>query len=175
MSYHTIPRVTSKYPMGVELPAGAPVPVGWRDDLDPYAPPAEYADGRVSWSGYATREARDAARVERAEMEKRARQEAATMRAKRRAEAESRVRGNIAEAMRRCDHQNAVEDRDVYCYTGSVAVEPYTHENRAAHGNITVTDRCQCGAARARLVNGIHQEFGPWSIDEDAVRDRAGQ
>ena len=34
-------------------------------------------------------------------------------------------------------------------YTGSVAVHPYTEENRAAHGGVTYHEVCRCGAERA--------------------------
>lgn len=48
-------------------------------------------------------------------------------------------------------------------YNGSVAVHPYTDENRAAHGNITYTERCAtCGAERRANVNGLHAEYSPW-------------
>jgi hypothetical protein len=58
----TIPRTVSEYPMCFDFPSGAEVPVRMRDDLDQYSPPMEYAGGRISWSGYPSREARDAGR-----------------------------------------------------------------------------------------------------------------
>ena len=45
---------------------------------------------------------------------------------------------------------------------------PYRHpvvrrkQNRAAHGNVTRIDRCECGAERHVNVNGKHRERGPW-------------
>ena len=45
------------------------------------------------------------------------------------------------------------------CYSGPIAgAEP----NRAAHGNVTETQRCACGATREINVNGRHIEAGPW-------------
>ena len=49
------------------------------------------------------------------------------------------------------------------CYGGSVAVHPYTHENRAAHGWMTVTEECAaCGWRREVNFNQHHVEFGTW-------------
>jgi hypothetical protein len=31
-----------------------------------------------------------------------------------------------------------------------------------AHGNITVTDRCRCGAWRDSEINGGKVNYGPW-------------
>lgn len=46
------------------------------------------------------------------------------------------------------------------CFSGPVSgAEP----NRAAHGNITVTEQCQCGATRKTNVNGHHVERGGWA------------
>lgn len=51
-------------------------------------------------------------------------------------------------------------------FSGSVAVHPYTDENRAAHGNICVTHECNsCGAHRHVNVNQWHEEFSPWGPD----------
>ena len=47
-------------------------------------------------------------------------------------------------------------------YTGSVAVYPYTEENRAAHGGVTYHEVCRCGAERAVNANGLHREYSPW-------------
>jgi len=35
-------------------------------------------------------------------------------------------------------------------------------ENRAAHGNVTIVDRCRCGCVRSTNVNGNHVERGAW-------------
>jgi hypothetical protein len=64
------------------------------------------------------------------------------------------------------------------CYSGSVAAEPYTHENRAAHGGISYTQECAtCGARRAVNVNGSHCEVSPWQskaarLAQEAEDDR---
>ena len=48
-------------------------------------------------------------------------------------------------------------------FTGSVARYPYTDENPAAHGNITVIEECeQCGAQRAVNINQSFHEYGTW-------------
>ena len=61
-----------------------------------------------------------------------------------------------------CQHQHTTEG-PAYAYTGSVARPPYTEENRAAHGNICVTETCSaCGARRSVNVNGCHREYGTW-------------
>ena len=55
-------------------------------------------------------------------------------------------------------------------YRGSVARD----ENRAAHGNVCVTDEClACGARRARLINGRHEEAGTWGPDAACRRAAA--
>lgn len=61
-----------------------------------------------------------------------------------------------------CTHEHTTSGRD-YAYTGSVAVAPYTNENRAAHGCITYTETCSaCGAQRAVNANQCHYEYGTW-------------
>jgi hypothetical protein len=46
-----------------------------------------------------------------------------------------------------------------YAFRGPVTRE----ENRAAHGNVCVTDECYaCGARRKRNVNRRFEEIGPW-------------
>lgn len=45
-------------------------------------------------------------------------------------------------------------------------------EHRAAHGNIQVTDRCACGYERRRLINGRHEELGPWVEGEELIERR---
>lgn len=48
------------------------------------------------------------------------------------------------------------------CYAGPVASKP-GFENPAAHGNIEIVEECKkCGAQRAVLINGRHEETGPW-------------
>lgn len=63
----------------------------------------------------------------------------------------------------KCTHERITEDDQVHGYTHSVAVHPYTDENRAAHGGICVTERCRdCDATRAVLRNQGHCEYGIW-------------
>ena len=45
--YHPVPRVVSEHELGLSFPMNAELPVRARDDLNPYPPPLEYADGRV--------------------------------------------------------------------------------------------------------------------------------
>mgnify|MGYP001613963660 CR=1 FL=1 len=46
-------------------------------------------------------------------------------------------------------------------------------ENPAAHGNVEVADQCsRCGLSRRRLVNGLHEEVGPWGVDEGYLARR---
>jgi hypothetical protein len=146
-----------------------------RDDLDPCAPPAEYADGQISWSGYPSREARDAGRV----AEEMRRREAAAAEVRRRQEvrrrAEARLRAETLARIARCDHSAARETGEPRGFVGPIARPG--EENRAAHGNTQVTDCCPCGASRQRLVNQRHQEVGPWFLDEDRLQgalDRRG-
>lgn len=55
-------------------------------------------------------------------------------------------------------------------YSWSVAVPPYTAENRAAHGGITFTEECDdCGARRKVNQNQRHVEVSPWG-ESRAVR-----
>jgi hypothetical protein len=59
----------------------------------------------------------------------------------------------------RCRHKETrtVSER---CFSGPVSREK---ENRAAHGNITVTEECTACKQRRRLnINGRHVEFGDW-------------
>lgn len=43
-------------------------------------------------------------------------------------------------------------------------------ENRAAHGNVCHTDKCDhCGAERRCNVNGRHVEFGQWTMRAPSV------
>ncbi len=48
-------------------------------------------------------------------------------------------------------------------FTGPVFLEPYTHENRGAHGDISYTETCRgCGWTRDLNQNGRHVEASPW-------------
>lgn len=63
----------------------------------------------------------------------------------------------------KCKHENTKAGPD-YCYSGSVAVEPYTHENRAAHGGVSYEETClDCGAVRSVNTNRWHKEVSPWN------------
>ena len=57
------------------------------------------------------------------------------------------------------DHPHTADHETEGLYTGSVA---FYKENRAAHGNVCVTEHCSCGYQRRRNVNGVHVEQGPW-------------
>lgn len=71
--------------------------------------------------------------------------------------------------MSRCKHQNT-RTGDAYGFNGSVAVRPYTEENRAAHGGVRYIETCQdCGASRECNVNGSHEENSPWWTKKDKV------
>lgn len=66
----------------------------------------------------------------------------------------------------RCKHMRT-EEGEHRGYTAGVAVYPYTHEWRPAHGCITVEVRClDCGAVRAENHNGGHVEVSPWRPGE---------
>lgn len=58
-------------------------------------------------------------------------------------------------------------------YVCSVAVPPYTSENRAAHGCITYDEICACGARRATLQNQTHYEYGTWGPSTEEQRAAA--
>jgi hypothetical protein len=67
-----------------------------------------------------------------------------------------------------CKHEKTKQEGRDYGFTCSVAVYPYTAENRAAHGNICYTEKCcSCGALRSVNVNGSHMEFSPWGPTQD--------
>ena len=55
-----------------------------------------------------------------------------------------------------CNH-SAVHESD-RCFTGPVSRQ----QNQAAHGGITRTETCRCGATRRVNVNGRHEEAGDW-------------
>jgi len=142
-----------------------------RDDLDPSAPPMEFAGGRVSWSGYPSREARDAARLEKsrqAEIEReRARRERDSARAKLIADmthqAWQRIKAGVT--------YSRTDDR-VYGFSCSVARD----ENRPAHGNVCVTEYADApNVSRSVNVNGSHREEGPWRPDNDAIAREANR
>ena len=61
----------------------------------------------------------------------------------------------------KCNHVHTHETA-ARCYQHPVALAPYTDENPMAHGNITVTERCVCGAERDVCRNQGHVENGPW-------------
>ena len=66
--------------------------------------------------------------------------------------------------MTKCQHQHITSGPE-RAFVGSVASEPYTEENPAAHGSITYTGTCQdCGAERSVNQNGGHCEYGTWSV-----------
>lgn len=72
-----------------------------------------------------------------------------------------RSRERALAAARDCTHARTAESAP-RCYSNSVA-EPPHDENRAAHGNIEVTEMCQrCGAERLLLINGRHREVSGW-------------
>ena len=55
--------------------------------------------------------------------------------------------------------KSASEDR---CFFHPVFFEPFTSENKAAHGGVTYTETCDCGAVRYVNQNGGFVEYGPW-------------
>lgn len=58
-------------------------------------------------------------------------------------------------------HEAIPEKTETRCYSGSV--NPW-HENRAAHGGVTLHEECSCGAVRAVNSNGRHAENGEWQM-----------
>lgn len=74
--------------------------------------------------------------------------------------------------MDKCNHQPRVIAEAPY--SSSVAVPPYSEENRAAHGNITETQECElCGAQRQVNINQQHVESSPWlSREQQELRER---
>ena len=60
---------------------------------------------------------------------------------------------------------------ETFGFTGPVARYPYTDENPAAHGNITVIEECeQCGAQRAVNINQNFYEYSTWCLSRPAAR-----
>ena len=75
-------------------------------------------------------------------------------------------------ATKKCKHDNVTASDEIRGFSGPVYREPYTHENRAAHGGITYTQVCDdCGSERSVLQNQRFLEFGPWGPDL-ATRER---
>ncbi len=75
-----------------------------------------------------------------------------------------------------CTHEHTHQIGDDHCYTGSVAVEPYTDENRAAHGGITYDIECNaCGARRSVNRNQSHVEVSPWRPSREVRRQQAAR
>lgn len=48
----------------------------------------------------------------------------------------------------------------IRCFSGPIA--DAKRPNPLAHGNITRTETCSCGATRQVNVNGTHKEIGSW-------------
>ena len=66
-------------------------------------------------------------------------------------------------------HRHRTVRTDFRGFVGPIAgAEP----NRAAHGGITETHRCACGATRRLNVNGRHLEVGPW-VEPGELREVA--
>ncbi len=64
--------------------------------------------------------------------------------------------------MKRCKHERT-ETGPEFGFAGSIAVEPYTHENEIAHGGIRYAEKClDCGAVRNVLSNAQQYEYSPW-------------
>jgi hypothetical protein len=55
-------------------------------------------------------------------------------------------------------HKHRVIRAEVRCFSGPVK-QP---QNVAAHGGVTETQHCACGATRKVNVNGRHEECGSW-------------
>lgn len=60
---------------------------------------------------------------------------------------------------------------DTRAFVGPV-VPSWADENRAAHGNITDTHHCRCGAVQRENINGCHVETGAWHAPIADVSDR---
>lgn len=71
-----------------------------------------------------------------------------------------------------CRHESTHEvPGSTCCFSGPVNVEPYTSENRAAHGNIQYVQECdRCGSRRAVNVNQSFAEYAPWGPDAEERR-----
>jgi hypothetical protein len=69
-----------------------------------------------------------------------------------------RRRASLLAAVAACPRHTWTQVGPDRAFAGPVA--PRGKENQAAHGNIEITVRCQCGAERHELVNGLHVEVG---------------
>jgi hypothetical protein len=73
-----------------------------------------------------------------------------------------------------CKHARTTQVGPDRCYTGSVARAPYTDDNRAAHGCVTITVECRdCGARRDENRNQGYVEVGPWGPSRATRRAEA--
>jgi hypothetical protein len=62
----------------------------------------------------------------------------------------------------KCTHPKHKQISSDYGFSCSVAVHPFTEENRGAHGGITYIEECRnCGAQRSVNQNQWHFEFSP--------------
>ena len=68
-------------------------------------------------------------------------------------------------------HRHKLDTERNYCFRGPAAGA--RTENRAAHGNVTVVERCACGATRETNINGRHVERGTWMQPERAIEARS--
>lgn len=167
--YHEIKRTVCDVGMMLDFPAGEEIPIRLRDDMDPYCPPMEYACGRVSWSGYGSKQQRDEARRSKAAAQIEAAAADALKCAKARAARVERMAASAFRTAKTCRHQR-VKTSAPGGFSSSVAVYPYTEENQAAHGNICVTEHCpDCLCAREKNLNGGYAEFGLWGPDWPAI------
>jgi hypothetical protein len=66
--------------------------------------------------------------------------------------------------MKKHTHRAVAELTRERCFMGPIT-NPVGGENRAAHGNITITESCRCGMERRINVNGRHVERGHWVND----------
>lgn len=60
-------------------------------------------------------------------------------------------------------HRHRVKYTRDHCY-GIVGT---INEDRGADGNITIEDRCGCGAVRYTNVNGLHEASTGWIAADD--------
>ncbi len=58
-----------------------------------------------------------------------------------------------------CRHTHVASQSVTEAFWGPI---PDATENRAAHGNVCVTETCACGAGRQTNVNQQYRETGPW-------------
>lgn len=74
----------------------------------------------------------------------------------------------------KCSHTHTHQIGDNWGFTGSVAVYPYTDEDRRAHGAITIMVECDsCGARRKENHNQGFVEVGTWGPSRDTRRQEA--